>query len=151
MVLRATAHPLVSASYPDLRMIRDLLRRDFASREFGAYILASLLALMIDLAILVSLSRIVHYLVAATAGFCAGAAVNYFLSKRHIFAQRRLGHREGFEAALFALVGVAGLALNNAVIFLLVELVGMPLAPSKLAAACATFLFNFQMRKRLLF
>ena len=132
-------------------MIRVLLRRAMAHREFGGYFLASLLALMVDLAVLMALSRVVHYLVAATAGFCTGAAVNYLLSTRLIFARRRLAHREGLEAALFTLVGVAGLALNNAVMFVLVEFVAAPLALAKLAAAGATFLFNYFLRKRLLF
>ncbi|MCX7168289.1 MAG: GtrA family protein [Rhodocyclales bacterium] len=122
-----------------------------AHREFGAYFLASLLALAIDLAVLLLLARVVHYLVAATAGFCTGAAVSYLLSTRLVFARRRLAHREGVEAILFTLIGVAGLALNNGVIFAMVEGVAAPLALAKLAAAVLTFLFNYLLRKRLLF
>ena len=132
-------------------MIRALLRRAMAHREFGAYFLASVLALIVDMAVLLLLSRVVHYLVAATAGFCTGAVVAYLLSTRWIFARRRLAHREGVEAVLFTLVGVAGLAVNNAVIFVAVEAMAAPLVLAKLAAAGATFLFNYFLRKRLLF
>lgn len=132
-------------------MIRGFLRRATAYREFGTYFLASLLALSVDFVVLLLLARVVHYLVAATVGFCTGAAVIYLLSTRLVFARRRLAHREGAEAALFTLIGVAGLALNNAVIFVMVEFVAVPLALAKLAAAGSTFVFNYLLRKRLLF
>ncbi|MCX7149147.1 MAG: GtrA family protein [Rhodocyclales bacterium] len=132
-------------------MIQAFWRRAMAYREFGAYFLASLLALAIDFAVLLLLARVVHYLVAATAGFCTGAAVIYLLSTRLVFARRRLAHREGAEFVLFTLIGVAGLVLNNTVIFIMVEFVAAPLALAKLAAAGSTFLFNYLLRKRLLF
>lgn len=132
-------------------MIRALWRRAMANREFGAYFLASLLAFTLDFAVLMLLARVMHYLLAATAGFCTGAAAIYLLSSRLVFKRRRLAHREGVEAILFTLIGVAGLALNNAVIFVMVEAAAAPLALAKLAAAGATFLFNYLLRKRLLF
>lgn len=132
-------------------MIGAHCRKLMAYREFGGYFLASVLALLLDLGMLILLARVVHYLVAATAGFCAGAALAYLLSTRLVFAQRRLASREGTELILFSLVGVVGLALNNAVIFVMVETVAAPLVLAKLVAAGLTFLFNYALRKRLLF
>lgn len=141
----------VSAVGRGAEMIPTLWRRAMAHREFGGYFLASLLALAIDFAVLILLARVAHYLVAATAGFCTGVAVIYLLSTRLVFAHRRLAHREGAEAVLFTLIGVAGLLVNNTVIYVMVELVAAPLPLAKLAAAGSTFVFNYLLRKRLLF
>ena len=120
-------------------------------REFAYYFLASLLALSADMAVLLTLARVIHYLAAATAGFLVGALVAYFLSIRFVFGRRRLAHAARRELIIFAVIGVVGLGVNNAVIFAAVETVALPLAVAKILAAGITFLVNFGLRKRLLF
>ena len=91
-----------------------------------------------------------HYLLAACAGFVAGAAVNYALAIRFVFRFRRLQSAQG-EFTVFVLVGVVGLALNAALMAFTVEVLDRHYLVGKAFAAATTFLFNFEARRRLLF
>ena len=91
-----------------------------------------------------------HYLLAACAGFVVGVAVNYALAIRFVFRFRRL-HSVPGEFAVFVLVGVVGLALNAALMAFAVEVLHRHYLVGKALAAAATFLFNFEARRRLLF
>ena len=91
-----------------------------------------------------------HYLLAAGAAFAVGLAVNYSLSVRFVFRFRRLSSRTG-EFAVFALIGIGGLAINAAAIGFVVELLGGHYLVAKGFAAAMTFSFNFGIRRWLLF
>jgi putative flippase GtrA len=119
--------------------------------EFGRYFAASLVALAVDVAILFAAAQVVHYLVAATLGFVAGSVVSYLLATRWAFRQRRFDGRAHAEFAVYALVGVFGLGINDLVMYLAVGLAGAHLLLAKLLAAGTTFFFNFAIRKRVLF
>lgn len=119
--------------------------------EFARYVVASLAALLIDTAILLGAATALHYLVAASLGFVAGALASYFLAIRWVFRQRRLVQRRRAELGIYALVGVLGLGINDLVIFLAVGTAGLSLLGAKVVAAGITFLFNFALRKLMLF
>ena len=119
--------------------------------EFGRYFAVSLIALAVDVAILFAAAKFMHYLVAATLGFVAGSMVSYLLATRWAFRRRRFDDREHTEFAVYALVGVFGLGINDLVIYLAVGLAGSHLLLGKLLAAGTTFFFNFAIRKRVLF
>jgi len=117
-------------------------------RYFGA----SALALALDFGTYSGLIRIagVHYLVAAPTGFALGLALIYFLSTRWVFRQRRLADRRA-EFALFALIGLAGMALNQGIIYAAVKMMPGWYEIAKLISAGVVFCFNFACRKLLLF
>ena len=117
-------------------------------RYFGA----SALALLIDLATLSGLVRMagVHYLVAAPLGFAAGLALIYVLSVRWVFAERRLADAR-IEFALFALIGLTGMGINELVIYAGVEQFALGPEQAKIPSAALVFCFNFATRKLLLF
>ena len=120
--------------------------------EFLRYFAASAAGLCVDFGLYVALTRHAgwHYLASAAAGFCAGLATVYALSVLWVFGQRRL--RNGWhEFALFALIGLAGLALTELVLYACTGLVGLDYRVSKIFAAGLVFLFNFGCRKLLLF
>ena len=121
-------------------------------REGIRYLAAAALALGVDFGTYVGLIRLasVHYLVAAPIGFGLGLAAIYFLSVRWVFAVRRLADPR-VEFAIFALIGVAGLALNQAVIYAGVELLTLSPEAAKVLSALTVFCFNFGLRKLLLF
>ena len=121
-------------------------------REGARYFTAAVLALGVDVGIYSGLIYLasVHYLVAGAAGFTAGLVTIYLLSIRWVFKQRRLADAR-VEFALFALIGVAGLALNHAAIYAGVELASLDYVPAKLVSAGVVFCFNFGLRKLLLF
>jgi putative flippase GtrA len=120
--------------------------------EGARYIAAGSLALVVDFSIFSGLIRLggVHYLVAAPAGFALGLAIVYTLSIRWVFRQRRLANARA-EFALFALLGLAGMALNQMIVYAGVELLGQAYEVAKLASAAIVFCFNFASRKLLLF
>lgn len=121
------------------------------SVEFSRYFVVSLLALAVDVAVLLAAARVMHYLLAATLGFALGSVVSYLLATRWAFRRRRLGDRAHAEFAVYALVGVVGLGINDLVMFLAVGSAGLPLLAGKLVAAGITFLFAYAARKRALF
>jgi putative flippase GtrA len=121
-------------------------------REVIGYVAASAAALAIDVAtltLLVSALR-VNYLAAAAAGFVGGTIFIYWISIRQIFRYRRLKDAR-IEFGVFLAVGVAGLAVNLAVMYLAVATVGLHYLIAKFCAAGCTFTVNFGLRRWLLF
>ena len=122
------------------------------AKEWLRYFAASALAFALDLATLSGLSRFagVHYLLAAPVGFALGLALIYLLSVRWVFAERRLADRR-IEFAVFALIGLAGIAINELVIYVGVERFSLSPVQAKIPSAALVFCFNFASRKLLLF
>jgi len=116
------------------------------------YLAASALALTIDFGVYSGLIRLaaVDYLIAAPLGFGLGLAVIYLLSVHWVFRQRRLANARA-EFALFALIGLAGMALNQLVVYAGVERLALSYEQAKLVSAGTVFSFNFVTRKLLLF
>ncbi len=128
-----------------------LAARPFAA-EFARYFTASAAGLAVDFSLYVGLTQWLgwHYMASAAAGFCAGLLTVYTLSVLWVFSQRRLS-RGWLEFALFALIGLAGLALTELVLYACTGLAGIDYRISKIVAAGLVFLFNFGCRKLLLF
>jgi len=116
------------------------------------YLVASAFALAIDFGLYVALIRLagVHYLIAAPLGFACGLAAVYLFSVRWVFRYRRLADRRA-EFALFALVGLIGMALNQGIIYTAVQWMPGSYELAKLISAGMVFCFNFISRKLLLF
>ena len=122
------------------------------SAEFLRYLVAGSAAFGSDLAVLVALTELggVNYLVSNVFGFCCGLLVSYLLCIRWVFARRRLTV-PAREFAIFTLLALAGLALNEAVLWAAVELAGQHYALAKVVATGAVFGVNFLMKKMILF
>ena len=121
-------------------------------REMGSYGAASVAALATDmglLALLVSQLH-VHYLVAATLSFIAGGAVLYLLSVTLVFRFRRVANRAA-ELSAFIGLGIAGLIVNTAVIYVAVDRAHLHFMVGKLLASGCTFGANFLLRRHFLF
>ena len=120
--------------------------------ETWKYFLASVAALAVDFGLMVALTEFahLHYLVSAAIGFSAGLVVNYLLSVTMVFSQRRLADRR-LEFAGFLLIGLAGLALNEGLLKLFVDTAGLGYAFAKLPATGVGFVFNFGVRRLVLF
>lgn len=116
------------------------------------YGVASAAALGLDFGAYVVLIRIfdVHYLIAAPIGFALGLALIYLLSVRWVFLARRLADAR-VEFTLFASIGIAGLVLNEVVIYAGVEWLELSYELAKIASAGVVFCFNFVARKLILF
>jgi putative flippase GtrA len=121
------------------------------SMEFVRYFSASLIALVLDVAVLQFSARVLHYLVAASLGFVVGAIASYVLATRWVFRRRRLSGQASVEFSAYVSIGLVGLAINDLVIFLAVDQWGLSLIGGKLIAAGITFFFNYAIRKLALF
>lgn len=119
--------------------------------EFARYFSASLIALVLDVAVLQMTALVLHYLVAASLGFVVGAIASYALATRWVFRRRRLSGQAPVEFSAYASIGLVGLGINDLVIFLAVDKWGLSLIASKLIAAGITFFFNYAIRKLALF
>jgi putative flippase GtrA len=120
--------------------------------ETSRYVAAAAIALGVDLCTYSGLIRLagVPYLVAAPVGFALGLAVIYALSIRWVFAHRRLADSR-LEFAVFAGIGVAGMALNQLIIYAGVDGAQLNYEVAKLLSAAIVFCFNFALRKLALF
>jgi putative flippase GtrA len=129
-----------------------MTRAGDAAGEGARYFAASAIALGVDFGTYVGLFRLagVHYLAAAPVGFALGLATIYLLSVRWVFKVRRFVDRRA-EFLLFALIGIGGLALNQAIIYAGVQLLTLSPENAKIVSAGGVFCFNFVSRKLLLF
>lgn len=133
--------------------VRGLLRRYTPLLLEGIkYFGASAVALAVDWGLLSLLTRGfgVPTLIAATVSFLCGVAVVYLLSVRFVFRAHSVSDRR-FEFVVFLLIGVAGLGLNDALLWGGQHLFGLAPDIAKGPVAGATFVFNFGLRKALLF
>jgi putative flippase GtrA len=110
------------------------------------------LAFLVDYGTLVLLTEFagMHYLLAATISFILGLITNYLLSITWVFNQHKLNNR-WVEFLLFAFIGVVGLGLNDAIMFLCTERCGIHYTLSKIIATAIVFFWNFLARKLILF
>ena len=120
-------------------------------RELVLYGLASALALGVDWGLLLLLTRLgVNYLAASAGGFATGIAVTYLLSVSVVFRHRPIADRRR-EFAGFLGVGLAGLVLTQGLMVLWVEALRLAPGLAKAPTAGIVFLFNFIVRRALLF
>jgi len=124
--------------------------RVFASDLFG-YGLCSAAALALDWSLLILLVKAgMNYLVAAAISFMAGMVLAYVGSILFVFRGRR-ARRVTTEIAGFLLISFAGLALNQVLIFVFVHFGGLHVGLAKAPTAACVFMFNFLLRRALLF
>jgi putative flippase GtrA len=119
--------------------------------ELVRYFVASAIALGVDTGLYVLGMRLhLGYQSAAVLGFVGGLSVAYLISVRWAFQTRRLGDAR-LEFMVFAAIGVLGLLLTEALLWVQVDVLAFGPLPAKLGAACGVFLFNFGARKSVLF
>ncbi len=120
-------------------------------REFLRYFSASLLALASDagsLYVMVTLG--VNYLYAGALAFLIGLLVIYLLSVIWVF-EKRSAHSVWVEFALFSLIGLLGLGMNELVLWLGTGILALPLFLSKGLSVLLVFTWNYSARKYILF
>ncbi len=128
------------------------VNRRLPSIELSRYMVVSAAALAVDLALLFLISGLfgAHYLIANPIAFAAGALVAYFGSIHWAFKNRKMTN-SGMELAIFIGIGLGGLAVNEAILWLGIEVAALSLMFAKLGATVTSFVFNFVVRKMVLF
>ncbi len=120
--------------------------------QFLRYTVVGGFAFVVDFAILVLATEYVgiHYLVSAILAFVGGLATNYCLSVMWVFQDRMLRNKAA-EFVVFAMIGIVGLALTEAILYVGTSLLGVDYRMSKIVAVILVFLWNFGVRKMALF
>ena len=126
--------------------------------QFIRYALSGAVAMLVTLAIYATGWRLLarlgvpgDYLFADVAGWFGGMLVIYTLSCRWVFEQRRLAGRRGGELAMFILIGLVGLLWSQLGLWGLVGKLGVQRDLAKLIMAAVVFLWNFSVRRAVLF
>jgi putative flippase GtrA len=122
------------------------------SVQFIRSLVVSVIALIFDFGMLVILKEKfgVQYLLAATISFCIGVVVNYVLSVKWVFANRKFTNKHA-EFTIFFVICAIGLALNLLIIAALVQLMRLDYRLAKAVATVVVFFWNFIARKKILY
>ena len=119
--------------------------------DLVAYGLVSVAALACDYGLLLLLVHAgMYYLAASTISFSMGMVLAYALSVRFVFRTRRGASRRAEVLGFFA-VGLLGLLLTQAMLYLFVSRLGFEVALAKVPTTGVVFLFNFFGRRGLVF
>ena len=92
----------------------------------------------------------VYYLISAAIAFLLGLTINYFLSIIWVFEKRTIKSKY-IEFVIFALIGIFGLILNEFFIWSFTEILNIHYLFSKIISTVFVYLWNFFIRKFLLF
>ena len=119
--------------------------------DLWRYGLCSVAALAVDWGLLLGLVRAgMNYLPAAATSFFVGMVVAYIGSVIFVYRGRR-PYPMLTEVIGFFLIGFAGLFINILLLFGFVKFFGLGVGFAKAPTAVGVFLFNFLMRRTLLF
>ncbi len=120
--------------------------------QFARYVVVGGAAFAVDFGTLYTLTEFagLHYLISAAAGFLLGLAVNYLLSRTWVFNRRSMDSAAA-EFAVFALIGMVGLGMNEGIIWFVRGRVHLHYLIAKLVSTAVVLVWNFGARKVLLF
>ena len=116
--------------------------------QFMKFGVVGVIAFCIDYGILALLTEVfgMNYLVSATISFTASVVFNYAASMRYVFT-----HKEGMskrrEFAIFVVLSVIDLGINNLCMWAGVELFGIHYLVTKIGATAIVMVWNFVTRK----
>lgn len=118
------------------------------------YVFSGGIAFVVDFGLLWFVTSVchAHYLVGAFCGYTVGLIITYLLSIKWIFNERKLENAK-LEFIIFTCIGLCGLLLTQVCMYCLTEfLLGTDnYLYSKLITTVIVALFNFVMKKILLF
>ena len=120
--------------------------------QFTRYWIVGGLAFVVDFGSLYLLTEFagLHYLVSAAVAFLFGLVTNYLLSRAWVFDRRTMDTATA-EFAIFTMIGLVGLGLNEVIIWSLREKGHLHYLLSKAIASAIVLIWNFGARKVALF
>jgi putative flippase GtrA len=121
--------------------------------EMLKYFIVSGVALAFDTITFSLALRVFHidWYIAISLSFLIGVSVAYFLSIFWIFKERALKNEPQLEFFIFILIGLLGLLLTQGILWFGIYILNTTPEIVRVAAAGITFIFNFIIRKFLLF
>ena len=138
-----------------IKAIRGRFPRKSLLGQFLRYLVTGGLAFVVDFGLFALCLYVFdwHYLLANLVGLVAGLVLNYTMSIVWVFTacERAVEKRKVMEFSLFALVGIAGVGINQLLMFLMVGVFDWNEMVSKMVAAVLVLMWNFGARKLMLF
>ena len=130
----------------------ETLRSDATFPQFCRYTCVGAIAFACDFGALFGLTHFlgIHYLLSAGIAFLIGLCVNYVLSIKWVFNKRLVGNKS-VVFLIFALIGIAGLGMNELFIWFFTQITGFHYLLSKIISTVFVYLWNFFARKYSLF
>lgn len=116
--------------------------------QFAKFGVVGVIAFVIDYGLMVLLTELfnVNYLISATISFTVSVIFNYVASMRYVFT-----HKEGLsrrrEFVIFVVFSVIGLLINDALMWVGVDLFGISYLLVKIFATAVVMVWNFVTRK----
>ena len=122
------------------------MKRLFA--QFAKFGVVGVFAFVIDYGLLVILTEFagLNYLVSATVSFVVSVAFNYVASMRYVFTRKENMNRVA-EFAIFITLSVVGLLINDGLMYVGCEFLGISYLITKLFATAVVMVWNFVTRK----
>lgn len=117
--------------------------------QFLKFGVVGVAATVIDFGVMIALTELVEWSPVLSAGvsFVVSLAFNYAASMRFVF-KRRDDLSRARELAIFAVLSLVGLAINEVLMWLGVNALSLNYVLVKVAATCVVMLWNFASRKR---
>ncbi|MBR5536103.1 MAG: GtrA family protein [Clostridia bacterium] len=121
--------------------------------QFFRYAFVGGWATVADWGILYILTELanVHYLISGVASFVTGLAVNFILSKKFVFSAEENTHSSSTEFIVYAIIGIIGLIMTEAIMYILTDKLGIYFMIPKIVATAVVFAWNFLARKIVLY
>jgi len=124
---------------------------NFNIKEFLNYFIVSIISLLVDVLSLTALySYGFHYLMASTFGFIFGLVTNYYLANKYVFQAKKI-QNNSINFSIYSAIGLAGLALNEIILWLLHSNFKIQLILAKLSSVVIVFTWNYCARKLILY
>ena len=139
-------------------MEKPLLKRLFSEPttqpfiQFFRYVFVGGCSFLVDAGVLwLCVHAGLHYLVGACFGFVAGLVCNFLLSRALVFRAQEARVGRLLEFAGYALIGLVGLGLTEALLYFFTEIVLLHYMLSKVIASAIVLFWYFFARKVLLY
>ncbi len=138
-------------------LVMNFLKRIFSNKpdtnliQFLRYGVSSGIAFLVDFLIITVLTMIgVNVFISNVFSFLSGLAVVYYFSVVWVFTGTKRANKK-IEFLIFAAVGIAALGVNELILFIFYKKVGIHPLISKVIAAGVTVIFNYILRKTILY
>ena len=119
--------------------------------QFARFLVVGLASFAVDYGIFFVLFHFfgVQYIVASTVSFGLSLVLNYFLTLKFVF-DAKPGRNVAVEFAIYIGLNIIALGLNQLILFLSVDLLGLSPLVGKLIATAVVLVYNFISRKLLI-
>lgn len=136
-------HALIKKTYTQIMdKIKQLIT------QFSKFGIVGVIAFFIDYGTMILLTELfnVPYIVSTTIGFTVSVIFNYFASMKYVFKRRDDMDRKK-EFIIFIVLSVIGLGINDALMFVTVDVFGGDYRLMKIIVTGVVMVYNFVTRK----